>query len=288
MSIAASETPPRLLVPTTLTEAVTMLAETPEAKAMAGATWLMRAPLRDEAHRSAYVALGRIPELQAIEIADDAIRIGACATHADLATALAPLPDCQGLAAAAGHSANRAVRSVATIGGNIASADFAAADFVPTLLAAEADVELATSEGTRRVNFEAYLQERSALPASTLVSRLIVPRGSGRSAHTRLPLRVAGDYPVAIVDLTVVTDSEGRVSRVAVAVGSVEAVARRWPSLETALVGQRLDADAATEKARAVAGDFHGRDGVDAPGRYRVQLLPALVRRAVAALVAQS
>ncbi|MDQ0315426.1 FAD binding domain-containing protein [Amorphus orientalis] len=288
MSAPAPDGAPRLLLPTSLPEAVALLAETPEARPMAGATWLMRAPLRGETHPRTYVALGRIADLKTIEIGDAEIRIGAGATHAELAAALAPLPECRGLADAAGRSANRAVRAVATVGGNIASAGFAAADLVPALLAADAEIELEGPDGARRIGFEAFLTDRAALAPSTLIARVVVPRGTWRSAHARLPLRVAGDYPVAIVDLLAATDAGGLISRAAVAVGSVEPVARRWTSLEAALVGTPLDADAAAEMAKAAAGDFEGRDGADAPGRYRVQVLPALVQRAVAALAAQS
>ena len=65
------------------------------------------------------------------------------------------------------------------------------------------------------------------------------------------------------------------------AVGSVEATARRWPELERRLAGLALDPDTAAAAAEAELGAFTGRDGVEAPGWYRVQVLPTLVRRAV-------
>ena len=45
-----------------------------------------------------------------------------------------------------------------------------------------------------------------------------------------------------------------------------------------------LDPQSAGESAEAVSTDFVGRDGIEAPGWYRVEVLPALVRRAVQAL----
>jgi carbon-monoxide dehydrogenase medium subunit len=69
----------------------------------------------------------------------------------------------------------------------------------------------------------------------------------------------------------------------------VESSARRWPGLERKLVGHPLDPQKAGAFAEAELGAFTGRDGVEAPGWYRVQVLPALVRRAVdAALHGQS
>jgi carbon-monoxide dehydrogenase medium subunit len=100
-------------------------------------------------------------------------------------------------------------------------------------------------------------------------------------------LRKAGDYPVAIVSMAVALGPDGLVSSASVAVGSVEPVARRWRRLEADLVGHRLDSQWAADKAESCAGDFHGRDGVEAPGWYRVKVLPALVRRAIDAIKEQ-
>ncbi|MGX1096303.1 FAD binding domain-containing protein [Amorphus sp. MBR-141] len=275
----------RLHVATSLSDAVAVLAEHgADAVPMAGATWIMRAPLRAEAFRPLYVALGRVEEMRGVAVRPAEIAIGACVTHAELAAALAPLADCRGLAAAAGTSANPAVRAVATVGGNLASSDFAAADLVPALLAADAAVEIAGPSGTESLPLDRYLARRSALEPGRILSRVLVPRQGRVSAHARLPLRVAGDYPVAIVSLSVALGADGTIAEARVAVGSVEPVARRWPELEAALAGQPLDAEAASRAAAGCAHVFQGRDGVEASGAYRVRVLPALVRRAVAAL----
>ena len=111
-----------------------------------------------------------------------------------------------------------------------------------------------------------------------------MPLATGASVHIRLPLRKAGDYPTAIVSLSVTRDAADRVTQARLAIGAVEQVARRWTRLEAALVGAPLDAGAAHRLATGLVDDFTGRDGVEAPGWYRVGVLPALIRRAVAAL----
>jgi aerobic carbon-monoxide dehydrogenase medium subunit len=97
-------------------------------------------------------------------------------------------------------------------------------------------------------------------------------------------LRVAGDYPVAIVSLAASVSADGVVGSARVAVGSVEPVARRWRRLEADLIGRPLDSRWAAERAESYSGDFRARDGVEAPGWYRVKVLPSLVRRAVEAI----
>jgi carbon-monoxide dehydrogenase medium subunit len=270
-----------------LAAAVDALAERGSAGApLAGGTWIMRAPLRGSAFGPAYVALSGISALKTIAVGETRVEIGAGATHAALAQALGGVAGLEALATAAGKSANPAVRGMATVGGNLSAHDFAAADLVPALLALDAEVEIAARGGEERMGIEAFLGRRADLGPGRLLTRILLPRSGARSAHARLPLRKAGDYPVAIVSLAVTLDSAGRVLTARIAVGSVEAAARRWTSLEAALVGQALDPDAVTRLAETHRADFTGRDGVEAPGWYRVSVLPALVRRAAAALLA--
>lgn len=256
----------------------------PAAAPFAGGTWIMRAPIRHEPLKSRYVAIGKIPELHAIKVDPDVVEVGAAVTHAALAAALAELPELDVLTAAASRSANPAIRGMATVGGNLATTAFAAADCVPALLCLDAEVEIASRGGRERIDLEQFLAMRSTLAPGWLVHRIIVPRRGRKTVHTRLPLRQAGDYPTAIVSLAMNIGDVGQVQTARVAVGSVEPVARRWERLENALVGHQLNAARAAEAAAELADEFAGRDGADVPAWYRVRVLPGLVRRAVTAL----
>lgn len=270
---------PDLFIARTLADATAALQERGRSGVpLAGGTWIMRAPIRHEAFPAAPVSIGGIPELRRIEVLPDRASIGAAATHAEIAAALAGQPDLSALAEAAGRSANPAIRAAATLGGNLCARDFAATDLVTALLCLDARIEIA--DGTQ-LSAAGFLAQRDSLPAGLLVVRAHIPRRAARSAHARLPLRKAGDYPVAIVSLSVPDDPAGPVR---VAVGSVGPVARRWPELEAILQGRPLDPARAAACAATLAADVQGRDGIEAPGWYRVQVLPALVRRAAAAL----
>jgi carbon-monoxide dehydrogenase medium subunit len=248
------------------------------ARLLAGGTWVMRAPIRSEGLARRYVAIGRIEALRALEADNQEARIGACATHAEIAEFLRAFPEFEGLRAAAGNSANPAVRNMATIGGNICTASFAASDFTSALLSLDAFVDLATTEGEERVSFAEFLSTRAA--PGVFVVRVVVRRSSWRSTHVRLPLRKAGDYPVAIVSVSAHIDPDGMVREARIAVGSVEQVAKRWTSLEQAVVGARLQTQTLTRLAAELSGDFTARESVEAPGWYRVKVLPSLVGRA--------
>jgi carbon-monoxide dehydrogenase medium subunit len=253
------------------------------AAVLAGGTWMMRGHLRGVDLPEAVVALHRIPTLSKVEVDPDYTVIGAAVTHAVLGRALRGLAGFEALVGAAESAANPGIRSVATVGGNLCTLDFAAADLAPALLVCEAMVEMETFDGPKLSGISDFLRDRPTLLADAILTKVHLRRDLIASAHIRLPLRMAGDYPVAIVSIAVDKDKRFRI-----AVGSVEPVARRWTALEEALAAEPggfvLNPERATELA-AEHNDFHGRDGTEAEGWYRRQVLPALVKRGLAALL---
>jgi carbon-monoxide dehydrogenase medium subunit len=262
--------------PGSVEEAVAELAGLGEdGAALAGATWVMRAPLRGEPFRARYVALSRLDELHHVRRGDPTV-IGSLVTHAGLAVLDGPLA---GLGEAARRSAFPAVRNVATLGGNLCADPFPEADLVPALLAADARVDVASPAGRDSVELEAFLAARGRRPDGELIVGVTVPAPSGRrSAFERLTIRGGGEYAVASVAVSLDLDEDGVVSAARVAVGAVEPVACRAAAAEEALTGRRADAE---EAASVVADGLSARDGVDAPGWYRLAVLPALLRRAL-------
>lgn len=247
-------------------------------RVISGATWILRNPLRGEACSERYVAVGHLQELKGVRITGERVSIGAAVTHAELADAISELPDLKGLWLAAAKSANPAIRAVATVGGNLCTVDFEAPDITTALLALSAGVEILMENGTVEIPIEQFIRDRSHIGGPFLVTAVHVRRANQFTSHQRLPLRVAGDYPVAIVSISV------DVSRSAVsviAVGAVEAAPRRWTSLEQSWQSLGATTETAKEVARDFSGEFTGRDSVEAPGWYRTSVLGALLERAM-------
>lgn len=277
---------PRYLSPVTLDEALARLSA-PGAAALGGGTWILRAPLRHEPGPECLIALAGIAGLRDLTVSGDVLRLGAALTHHDLATRLPARPDLHGLITAAGKSANPGVRRLATLGGNLCTADFAASDLAPALLALDAAITLQDLGGRETLPVAVFLAQRRDRPGTWLMTGAEA-RLSGRlSAHERLPMRKAGDYPAAIVSLSAEVDPTGALRDARIAVGAVEAAPRRWSGLEVAVEGRPLDPEALEQLARAHTAEFTPREAPDAPGWYRVSVLPALVRRAFATLRSQ-
>ncbi|MFY9239320.1 MAG: FAD binding domain-containing protein [Roseovarius sp.] len=266
-----------------LEDAASLLAADPEMVPMAGATWLMRADLRHEARPASYLALSRIKALRQIEMGAHEVSIGAMATHAQIAEALTGDTPPRGLHTAADVSANPGVRRLATLGGNICADGFAAADLVPALLALSADIEVMRAGKTQRMPLADFLLAPTG-GSRGLLTRAIIARDAGDSAHMRLTMRAAGDYPVAVISAW----ASGDMQTLRIALGAVEAKPRRWRDLEQALMtecaGALPDPAHAEEIAKMHLQGISGRDAVDAKGAYRLRVLPHLVGRAFAAL----
>ena len=273
----AEEDHQQLISPTSLDDATKALANLgSQGQIFAGGTWIMRAPVRGEFDDKVFVSLGNIEALHNISLDQDSLKIGAMVTHHRIADALKDEPDLVGLMQAASASANPAVRRMATIGGNVCSADFVSPDLVPALIASDATLSLQSGAGNGELSIEEYLRTRSKRPSGELLTSIQVPRGSFRSSHQRILMRQAGEYPVANVSIRYEVNTAGLLDNVRIAVGSVEDTPRRWTQLEQAMTGKAPPELNVTTLAKEHIEEFTGRDGPDAPGWYRTRVLPRL------------
>ncbi len=247
---------------------------------LAGATWIMREQRHNAPHEKTFVCLSNIPELRRITVNDDRLIIGSMATQAQLATALSSISDLKVLSIAAGTSATPAIRRMATVGGNICTRQFSPADLVPALLALDAKIEIRGSSGNRKTSLAEFLQAREYLPPSDLVTQIIVPRNGGKSVHERLCPHRAGAYPVASLSVSLTLNPEGHIEKSFIAVGAVEHVATRWTGFEKAISGLRLEPSEMKAIAKAYVNELSPRDCIDAPGWYRLSVLPSLAAKA--------
>jgi carbon-monoxide dehydrogenase medium subunit len=224
-----------------------------------------------------YVAIGHLDELRVVDATTGSI--GAAATHTDLAALDGEL---DALAQAA-RATPMAIGNVATVAGNLCAAPYPAADLVPALLALDATVEVATGSERAEQPLAEFLAGQRPAPG-TLVTRCLAhaPEGS-RSCYERLTVRRGGEEAVASIALSVDLDGDV-VAGARVAVGSVEEVATRSPEAEQKLLGEPLGEQAAAAAGEAAAAGLEARDGLDAPGWYRLKVLPALMKRAAVRL----
>ncbi len=209
--------------PETIEEATQLLDRLKGARVMAGGTDLIVDAKQGLTDVSDVVSLHRIRELKGIDKEGDAIRIGALVTAEELASDPLIARYLPAVADAARSMASRQIRSVATVGGNIASA-VPSADLPPSLIAAGASVKLRCSRSTRELPLlEFFTGPRETVCRSAeLVTSVSVPLpspGTGIS-YQKFALREASALAVAAV-ASALTLEKGTIQKAAIVLGAV-------------------------------------------------------------------
>jgi CO/xanthine dehydrogenase FAD-binding subunit len=216
--------------------------------------------------------------------------IGALTTWTDLAESRLP-PMFDGLRQAALAIGGLQIQARATVVGNVCNAS-PAADGIPNLLALDAEVELASDRGPRRVPLGTFVtgNRRTVRAADELVTGVFIPLPLAgmtvRSTFEKLGSRAYLVISIAMVAAVVEIDTGGRIARARVAVGACSEVAQRLPLLEAGLAGQpALPATAAVARAEHLAG-LTPIDDVRGTAAYRRDAALTVVRRALEAVLA--
>jgi CO/xanthine dehydrogenase FAD-binding subunit len=213
---------------------------------------------------------------------DQAWRIGATTTWSILARAQLP-PQLSGLQAAAREVGGIQIQNTGTVAGNICNAS-PAADGVPVLLSLDAEVELASVRGTRRIPLQQFLMgsRKTARNPDELVTALVIPhRPDARSAFFKLGHRRY--LVISIVMAAAVVEIErGVLKHVALSVGACSAVAQRLTALERKLIGQPANSALVDQITPDDLLMLSPIDDVRGTAEYRVDAALTLVRRVIA------
>ncbi|MCY1125772.1 FAD binding domain-containing protein [Frigidibacter sp. RF13] len=224
-------------------------------------------------------------DLSGLRLDREGLRIGAGTTWAALAAATLP-PALAALQAAAREVGGRQIQNAGTIGGNLCNAS-PAADGLPPLLALEAEVELASQDGIRRLALEDFIAgpRQTALAPGEILVAVHIPRAAlmGRSTFLKLGARKYLVISIAAIAVRLL-EREGRVALARIAVGACSPVARRLTAVEAALEGASLEDATGLVRDADVAAALAPIGDVRASAAYRAVAAAELVRRAVTAL----
>ena len=171
-----------VLTPRTLEEALRLKSETPGAVPIEGGTDVMVELNFDRARPPALLNLNEVAELKGWSRENGTLRLGASLTYGEaMEAALAEqLP---ALAEASRTVGSPQIRNRGTIGGNLGTAS-PAGDALPPLLIEDAEVELASVRGSRRMPVRDFLvgPKQNALEEDELITAVIVaPSGASQT-----------------------------------------------------------------------------------------------------------
>jgi carbon-monoxide dehydrogenase medium subunit len=186
------------------------------------------------------------------------------------------------LAEAARQHSSVAIRSVGTIGGNIAHAS-PAADLVYPLLVMDATLKLVSAKGERLVAIKDFFvgAGETAMAAEELLTEIRVPACSGQAVYLKLGKRKAQACSVVIVAVRL--EMDGKVCKAArVTLGSMAPKPLRCVKAEALLAGKAVDAALVAQCAAVAVGESSPIDDVRATAWYRQKAGTALVAKALA------
>jgi aerobic carbon-monoxide dehydrogenase medium subunit len=213
-----------LLQPRSLPEAVAMLARHgDDARALGGGTTLVILMKQRALYYPYLVDLQTIPGLAEIKVESDGVRIGALVTHRRLECSPVIRASFPALADAFGQIGNVRIRQTASVGGNLAHADYRL-DPPPALLVLGAEVSLFGANGARTVplgQFFRGLYETVLEPAELLIDIKVpfMPENS-RALYLRYNTLSANDWPCLGV-AAFLTKANGRCRELRVALGGL-------------------------------------------------------------------
>ena len=230
-----------ILTPRTLDEALALKAERPDAVPIQGGTDLMVALNFDRARPEAILNLNEVGELRGWSRVNGTLRLGAGLTYAEaMVGELAEL--LPALAEASRTVGSPQIRNRGTIGGNLGSSS-PAGDALPPLYASGAEVEVASTRGTRSVPIEDFITgpKRNTLAPDELIAAFRVAPATGAQQFSKIGTRNA--MVIAVCSFALALDEEERA--VGTCLGSAAPTPRRAREAE-AFIQAHLDWDART------------------------------------------
>lgn len=268
-------------VPRTAADLDRLLFQRPDSVLVAGATDLgVGFNKRFDAPSHALV-IGDIAELQGIVAREDRIEVGALTTWRTLEEQLPRwFPELREMLR---RFAAPPVRSVATLGGNIATQS-PVGDAMPLLVALDARLVLRSARGERSVAAEEFPTgyRQTQLQAGEYIARVVLPlidRRRTRLRFDKLSKRYDQDIASLSAGMLITYDAAGRLATVRIAFGGMAATVRRASACEAALLGERPTPARLLAAAAALERDFAPRNDMRGSARYRLEAAKGVLLR---------
>src|SRR5262245_19626839 len=212
-----------LETPADLETALRLLSADPGIRPFAGGTDLMVLLEAGKLPPGRYVNIWRFGELRGITVAPDRVALGALTTYTDVLAHPVLQSEFPLLCAAARQTGGIATQNRGTLGGNIANAS-PAADSPPALLVYDAELELRSIGGLRRVPYDRFHTGYKSmdLAPGEIISHIHLPRRQPTWRQTYRKVGTRNAQAISKVCLAAAVDVDGnRVRDARVALGSV-------------------------------------------------------------------
>ena len=266
-------------------EALAVKAEHPDAVPIAGGTDVMVEINFDHRRPERLLDLTRIGELGEWETGERTVRLGAGVPYARIIERLRP--ELPALALASHTVGSPQIRNRGTVGGNLGAAS-PAGDAHPALLAAGAEVEVASLRGTRMIPVEEFYTgvKHNALAPDELIRAVHIEKADGPQQFSKVGTRNA--MVIAVCAFALALHPRTRTVRTGIGSAAPTPVRARAAEdfLNAALAegafwdrGETIPPAVAREFAQLCAGACDPIDDVRGSAAYRRHAVTVMARR---------
>ena len=265
----------RLISPASLSEALTVLAREDRSwKPFAGGTDLMVLLESGKLPHKNYVNIWNLKELRGTEVSDDQVTLGALTTYTEIQNHKVMREEFPMLCQAASETGGLAIQNRGTLGGNIVNAS-PAADSPPALLAYDAELELISRDGERRIPYSKFHTgyKQMDIRPDELLRAIRLPRCGEPFTHY---YRKVGTRKAQAISKTCFAGAglttDDRIKEVRIALGSVAPIPIRCTKTEAALINKPIDAETIAAASAALAAEISPIDDLRSTRNYRLKV----------------
>ena len=270
----------QLTTPASLNDALALIGNEPGVwKPFAGGTDLMVLLEAGKLPHRNYVNIWPLHELRGIEITDEHVTLGALTTYTEIQANAVLQREFPMLCQAASETGGLAIQNRGTLGGNIVNAS-PAADSPPALLAYDAEIELVSNSGSRRLPYDGFHKgyKQMDIGPDELLSRIRLPR---RTAGVKQYYRKVGTRKAQAISKVcfagVARLEETRVEDVRIVLGSVAPIVLRCKQTEDAVRGKELNDDTVKLARETLLREIVPIDDVRSTAGYRLRVAANLL-----------
>ncbi len=221
-----------------------------------------------------YVNIWNLKELRGIEVTDSTVTLGALTTYTEVQEHPTLQKEFPMLCQAAKETGGIAIQNRGTLGGNIVNAS-PAADSPPALLAYDAELELVSNAGSRRIAYSKFhsAYKQMDIRPDELLRAIHLPRTTNPITHYYRKVGTRKAQAISKVCFAAVGESrESQIASVRIALGSVAPIPLRCVKTESVLRTQTVNTEIISEAKTVLAAEISPISDIRSSRDYRLQV----------------
>ena len=262
----------RVFIPATLPEALHFLASEPQATIVAGATDLGVRINKTQSLPQTILDLNKLAELEEVCVDEQGMQLGSRASWTTVEKLCqTEIPQFAEIVSVFGSPQ---IRNVGTLGGNIINAS-PIADSLPFLNVMEAELELASASGSRRVNINDFYRgyKEFDLQSGELLTKIVVPLLADGELLRLFKISRRRDLDISTFTAAIRMRLDGNaIASVSLAYGAVGPTVIRLRNTEQFLLGKPFTEDVMAQAGEIACSEITPITDVRGSAEYRYQL----------------